>query len=90
MKKLVASCLSALMFGALLAAPALAHDRDDYRAWRGDGWHHFHRGGERHEFLEHHPRFAWNRAEWRVRRDWDDHWRWRDRDDWFRRGFDRR
>ncbi|HZO83334.1 MAG TPA: hypothetical protein VFB33_16690 [Candidatus Binataceae bacterium] len=91
MKNLVAASLSALLFGALLAAPAMARDRDDFRPWRdGNGWHQFYRAGERHEFLEHHPRWAWSQGEWREHHDRDDRWRWRDADDWFHRGFDRR
>lgn len=88
MKKLVAGCLSALIFGALLAAPALARDRDDYRVRRGyGGWHQFYREGERHEFLEHYPGWDGNRAEWREHHDRDGHWCWGDRDDWFHRGY---
>jgi hypothetical protein len=90
MKKVAATFLSAVMLTALLAAPALARDRNGYRAWRGpDGWHEYY-GGERYEFYENHPQWAWNRAEWREHHDWDDHWRWQGPDSWFHRGYDRR
>jgi hypothetical protein len=100
MRKIAAALVSAVMLCALLAAPALARDGDDFRAQRSPyGWHEYYRGGQGHEFFENHPQWAWNRAWWREHRGWDDYWHRRDWDDhwnrrhpgrWFHRDYDRR
>jgi hypothetical protein len=99
MKKIAAALISAAMLCAILAAPALAHEGDDYRAWPGrDGSYEHYNHGEHRGVDEDHPQWAWNNgAEWRehhdwddsrYRGDWDDHWR--DPDRGYPRDYDRR
>jgi len=87
MKKIAATLLSTMMLCALLAAPALARDQDGYYRGRGNGLRQYR---PNYEAYQRRPEWNWNHAEWRERRDWDDHWRWHGPDWGFHRDYGRR
>ena len=98
MKKIAAALISAAMLCAMLAAPALAWEHEDHRAWQGrDGQHEYYRGDEHPRPEEDRPRWASNNGnELREHHDWNNSWyrgdrdyHWYDPDGWYHRDDDR-